>query len=265
MTVILVLLVYFAPTIIAWVRHKRNPLRTRFFLNLFLGWTVIIWIILLVEALMKDKLVFGIPSRGYHDLSGITTNKNLSVGNENAISRAKAVQAVKSGGSLETYDAMVLEALKQNARRPWGKYEFKVEVDVAKKIMREFNNSNPSEADKQLVESIAQELGLYYNRFLHPFQAFKDDVKAIGGTLSAAKNVIKPSGEYSKQDSRGYSHNATQTFAGDYKQPFTRGYWAQFLPKNSSKISTDAMLAHCEQNKNRELDAIKSVMGELKQ
>lgn len=42
-------LIYFAPTIVALARHKRNTLSI-FLLNLFLGWTLIGWIIALVWA-----------------------------------------------------------------------------------------------------------------------------------------------------------------------------------------------------------------------
>ena len=46
-------LVYFAPTIVALVRHKRNTISI-FLLNLFLGWTLIGWIIALVCASTVD-------------------------------------------------------------------------------------------------------------------------------------------------------------------------------------------------------------------
>lgn len=46
-------LVYFAPTLVALVRHKRNTLSI-FLLNLFLGWTLIGWIIALVWASTVD-------------------------------------------------------------------------------------------------------------------------------------------------------------------------------------------------------------------
>ena len=46
-------LIYFAPTLLALVRHKRNTLSI-FLLNLFLGWTLIGWIIALVWASTVD-------------------------------------------------------------------------------------------------------------------------------------------------------------------------------------------------------------------
>jgi len=46
-------LVYFAPTIVALARHKRNTLSI-FLLNLFLGWTLVGWIIALVWASTVD-------------------------------------------------------------------------------------------------------------------------------------------------------------------------------------------------------------------
>jgi T4 superinfection immunity protein len=45
--------IYFLPTIVALVRHKRNTLPV-FLLNLFLGWTLIGWIIALVWASTVD-------------------------------------------------------------------------------------------------------------------------------------------------------------------------------------------------------------------
>ncbi len=46
-------LIYFLPTIVALVRHKRNTLSI-LLLNLFLGWTLIGWIIALVWASTVD-------------------------------------------------------------------------------------------------------------------------------------------------------------------------------------------------------------------
>jgi hypothetical protein len=46
-------LIYFAPSIVALARHKRNTLSI-FLLNLFLGWTLIGWIIALVWASTVD-------------------------------------------------------------------------------------------------------------------------------------------------------------------------------------------------------------------
>lgn len=45
--------IYFTPTIVALVRHKRNTLSI-FLLNLFLGWTLIGWIVALVWASTVD-------------------------------------------------------------------------------------------------------------------------------------------------------------------------------------------------------------------
>jgi len=47
------LLMYFLPTIVALVRSKRDT-GVIFVLNLFLGWTMIGWIIALVWALKQD-------------------------------------------------------------------------------------------------------------------------------------------------------------------------------------------------------------------
>jgi hypothetical protein len=46
-------LIYFLPTIVALVRHKRNVVSV-LLLNLFLGWTLIGWIIALVWASTVD-------------------------------------------------------------------------------------------------------------------------------------------------------------------------------------------------------------------
>ncbi|HEV2117065.1 MAG TPA: superinfection immunity protein [Terriglobales bacterium] len=46
-------LIYFLPTIVALVRHKRNTLSI-LLLNLFLGWTLVGWIIALVWASTVD-------------------------------------------------------------------------------------------------------------------------------------------------------------------------------------------------------------------
>ena len=52
--IILFLLFYFFPTLIASLRGKKNTLAI-FAFNLFLGWTVIGWIISLVWSLTKDS------------------------------------------------------------------------------------------------------------------------------------------------------------------------------------------------------------------
>lgn len=46
-------LIYFLPTLVALLRHKRNTLSI-FLLNLFLGWTLVGWIIALVWASTVD-------------------------------------------------------------------------------------------------------------------------------------------------------------------------------------------------------------------
>jgi hypothetical protein len=46
-------LIYFLPTIVALVRHKRNTVSI-LLLNLFLGWTLVGWIIALVWASTVD-------------------------------------------------------------------------------------------------------------------------------------------------------------------------------------------------------------------
>ncbi|MXY44549.1 MAG: superinfection immunity protein [Dehalococcoidia bacterium] len=51
---LLLLLLYFLPTVVAAVRSKRNTAAI-FVANLFLGWTVIGWIIALVWSLMYEE------------------------------------------------------------------------------------------------------------------------------------------------------------------------------------------------------------------
>jgi ABC-type transport system involved in cytochrome c biogenesis permease component len=53
-TAIIILLVYFMPTVIALLSKKKNNLAI-LTLNLLLGWTVLGWIIALVWAVTKDS------------------------------------------------------------------------------------------------------------------------------------------------------------------------------------------------------------------
>jgi len=50
-------LLYFLPTIIAFVRERHDKLAI-FLLNFFLGWSVIGWIISLVWACKSDRVVY---------------------------------------------------------------------------------------------------------------------------------------------------------------------------------------------------------------
>ena len=54
---------YFLPTIFAWaLRHKRTaPLIT--VINIFVGWTIVGWVILLGWSLTKDKLKEKVPDK----------------------------------------------------------------------------------------------------------------------------------------------------------------------------------------------------------
>lgn len=47
---------YFAPTIVGYMRKKDNKTAI-LMLNLFLGWTVVGWVVALVWAVSKDKAV----------------------------------------------------------------------------------------------------------------------------------------------------------------------------------------------------------------
>ena len=50
-------LVYFLPTIVALLREKYDRVSI-FLLNLFLGWTVIGWIVAMVWAFKNDRIVY---------------------------------------------------------------------------------------------------------------------------------------------------------------------------------------------------------------
>jgi hypothetical protein len=50
-------LFYFLPTIVACVRERHDRLSV-FLLNLFLGWSLIGWVIALVWALRSDRIVY---------------------------------------------------------------------------------------------------------------------------------------------------------------------------------------------------------------
>lgn len=52
LSLILMLLIYFAPTIVAGIRGNKNTLAI-FLLDLLLGWTVIGWIAALIWAVKK--------------------------------------------------------------------------------------------------------------------------------------------------------------------------------------------------------------------
>ena len=53
--------IHFLPTIIAALRHGRSVVGI-FLLNLFLGWTVIGWVIALIWALTNEpKWIYGYP------------------------------------------------------------------------------------------------------------------------------------------------------------------------------------------------------------
>jgi ABC-type transport system involved in cytochrome c biogenesis permease component len=53
-TSIIILLVYFMPTVIALLSKKKNTLAI-LTLNLLLGWTILGWIVALVWAVTKDS------------------------------------------------------------------------------------------------------------------------------------------------------------------------------------------------------------------
>ena len=53
-TLIVILTIYFTPTIIAYSREKRNA-NAILVLNIFLGWTIIGWLIALIWAFTIDS------------------------------------------------------------------------------------------------------------------------------------------------------------------------------------------------------------------
>ncbi len=52
--VIVGILVYFLPSLVAWQAHKRN-MAAIFVLNLLAGWTVVGWVIALVWSFTVDR------------------------------------------------------------------------------------------------------------------------------------------------------------------------------------------------------------------
>ncbi|MFH1128777.1 MAG: superinfection immunity protein [Candidatus Omnitrophota bacterium] len=50
--VVLIFAIYFLPTLIAFLRRHKNSLAI-FLLNLFLGWTVLGWVVSLVWSVIK--------------------------------------------------------------------------------------------------------------------------------------------------------------------------------------------------------------------
>jgi hypothetical protein len=50
-------ILYFLPTLVALLREKRDKLSI-FLVNLFLGWSVIGWIVALVWAFKTDRIVY---------------------------------------------------------------------------------------------------------------------------------------------------------------------------------------------------------------
>lgn len=54
-------IVYFLPTVIGLARHKQNAMAI-FALNLFLGWTLLGWVVAIVWALTVDRAVVDLAS-----------------------------------------------------------------------------------------------------------------------------------------------------------------------------------------------------------
>jgi hypothetical protein len=50
---LVLLLVYFVPTIVAWGRHRMTA--SVFVVNLFLGWTLIAWVVALAMAVSGTR------------------------------------------------------------------------------------------------------------------------------------------------------------------------------------------------------------------
>ena len=56
-TLILFTFLYFIPSIVAYTNEKKNE-GAIFILNIFLGWTILGWIIALIWAFMKERKKF---------------------------------------------------------------------------------------------------------------------------------------------------------------------------------------------------------------
>jgi hypothetical protein len=54
LVIILCFVVYFIPTVVSALRHKRNTVPL-FLVNLFLGWSGIGWLVVLVWSLMHES------------------------------------------------------------------------------------------------------------------------------------------------------------------------------------------------------------------
>lgn len=65
---ITVLILYFIPALVAQHRHKKN-LGAIFVLNLFLGWTLIGWVVALVWASAKDENPVVVQSAAQPDVA----------------------------------------------------------------------------------------------------------------------------------------------------------------------------------------------------
>jgi hypothetical protein len=56
--------IHFLPTIVALLRHSRHT-GAIFLINLFLGWTVIGWVVALVWAATSQPRWYAVPRYGY--------------------------------------------------------------------------------------------------------------------------------------------------------------------------------------------------------
>jgi len=52
LSIVLILVLYFSPTVIAFLRKHKNKLAI-FLLNFLLGWTVLGWVVSLIWSVMK--------------------------------------------------------------------------------------------------------------------------------------------------------------------------------------------------------------------
>lgn len=85
MSLILLLTIYFVPWIIAVARERKHS-RTIFLANLFAGWTVVGWIVVLAWALVDERLSFGTTVVAGEQSAGKISESAFATGTRPAMS-----------------------------------------------------------------------------------------------------------------------------------------------------------------------------------
>jgi hypothetical protein len=97
--VIVFILIYFFPSVIAFSKSKSNTAAI-FVLNLFLGWSFIGWIVALVWALSKDKetqpIIVNNNAYSEHRIVTPTFTQPLPVSNQNSSDIQKNIQSLET-------------------------------------------------------------------------------------------------------------------------------------------------------------------------